>query len=91
MRYALRKGRAAILADTGLGKTLMELECARLIAEHTNKPVLICMPLWVSYQTIDMSVELFDRQITFANDKTVIAPAPNVYVTNYEKLHAPRS
>ena len=43
-RYALRKGRSLVGADTGLGKTLIDLEFARLVYRHTMKPVLIVMP-----------------------------------------------
>lgn len=48
VRWALRKGRAAIFADTGLGKTRMQLEWARLIGERT----LILAPLTVARQTV---------------------------------------
>jgi len=42
---AIRKGRTAIFADTGLGKTLIQLSIAKNIIEHTNKKVLILTPL----------------------------------------------
>ena len=48
VRWAVRKGRAALFADTGLGKTFMQLEWARLIGE----PTLIVAPLSVARQTI---------------------------------------
>ncbi len=86
-RYALRKGKSAILADTGLGKTVMELEWARIVADRTDKPVLIVMPLYVAYQTIDIAKELFNQDIAFAKDKMSIAPSASVYVTNYNILH----
>ena len=35
VRWSVRKGRAALFADTGLGKTLMQLEWARLLGERT--------------------------------------------------------
>lgn len=87
IQYAIRKGRAAILHDTGLGKTLDQLEIGRLVSERTDKPFLIVMPLWVAYQTIDDAKRLLDRDIKFANDSMAIAPGPGVYVTNYEILH----
>ena len=46
--WALKKGKAAIFAGTGLGKTLMQLEWAR----HIGGTVLILAPLAVSKQTI---------------------------------------
>ena len=86
-RYALRKGRSAILADTGLGKTLMELEFARIVTLRTNKPVLIVMPLYVAYQTLEMAESLLGYHVTFADETMDICPGQSIYVTNYEKLH----
>lgn len=48
VKWAVRKGRAALFADTGLGKTLMQLEWARLLGERT----LIVAPLSVARQTV---------------------------------------
>jgi len=48
---ALRKGRFAIFADCGLGKTLMQLSWAQAVYEHTNEKVLILAPLAVVEQT----------------------------------------
>uniref|UniRef100_UPI0035630B9F helicase-related protein n=1 Tax=Gemmatimonas sp. TaxID=1962908 RepID=UPI0035630B9F len=50
-RWALQRGRAAIFADCGLGKTPMQLEWARVVSEHTGNPVLILSPLAVAEQT----------------------------------------
>ena len=41
VRWALRLGRAAVFADTGLGKTAMQLEWARQVAEHAGGRVLV--------------------------------------------------
>ena len=49
--WALRQGRAAIFADTGLGKTAMQLEWAYQVARHTGRPVLGIAPLGVVAQT----------------------------------------
>lgn len=51
-KRALKAGKYAIFADCGLGKTLMQLEWAHKVNEHTGKPVLILAPLAVSGQTI---------------------------------------
>lgn len=48
--WALRRGRSAIFAGTGLGKTLMELVWAKEVARETRRPVLILAPLAVSMQ-----------------------------------------
>jgi hypothetical protein len=50
VRWALRRGRAAVFADTGLGKTLMQLEWARHASAHGR--VLILAPLAVAEQTV---------------------------------------
>ena len=44
VRWALRRGRACIWADCGLGKTAMQLEWARVVCEYTGKSVLIITP-----------------------------------------------
>jgi superfamily II DNA or RNA helicase len=51
--WAVRRGRAAIFADTGLGKTLMQLAWADEVQKHTDGIVLILAPLAVSEQTIE--------------------------------------
>jgi len=51
VKRALHYGKYAIFADCGLGKTLMQLEWAQRVKEHTNKKVLILAPLVVVEQT----------------------------------------
>ena len=51
LKIALEKGRFAIFADCGLGKTLMQLSWAECIFQKTNKKVLILAPLAVVNQT----------------------------------------
>jgi DNA methylase N-4/N-6 domain protein len=70
----LSKGKHAVFADCGLGKTIMELETASQIVRHTNKPVLILAPLVVVAQT-KREAEKFG----FDLDK--------VTITNFENLH----
>ena len=50
--WAARKGRAAIFADTGLGKTRMQLRWAEAIHQHTGTDVIILAPLAVAQQTV---------------------------------------
>jgi len=84
VRQALRIGRYAIFADTGLGKTAMQLTWADCVVGHTDKPVLIVAPLAVSGQT-QREAEKFgiDAEILEANP----LGNPGIYITNYEKLH----
>lgn len=50
--WALRRGRSAIFAGTGLGKSLMELSWGAAVADYTKKPVLLLTPLAVSAQMV---------------------------------------
>lgn len=83
-RWACRRGRAAIFADCGLGKTPMQLEWANQVYKHTGKPVLILAPLAVSKQTkregekFGVNVQICESQVDIIN---------GINITNYEKLH----
>jgi hypothetical protein len=82
-RWALRRGRAAIFAGTGLGKTLMELTWAKRVAEHTGKPVLIFAPLAVSAQHV-REAERFGLSARIIRQQSDISEG--VGVTNYAKM-----
>lgn len=49
VKWACRRGKAAIFADTGLGKSLMQLTWADQVAKHTGRKVLIVAPLAVPH------------------------------------------
>lgn len=84
VRWALMMGRAAILADTGLGKTPMQLIWAERVMRKINKSVLIITPLAVSAQTI-REAQKFDIE---ANRSSGLIPnGAHILVTNYERLH----
>ena len=51
VNWACQRGRAAIFADTGLGKSFMQLEWAHQVSQHTDKPVIVFAPLAVGKQT----------------------------------------
>ncbi len=55
--WALKKGRCAIFADCGLGKTLMQLEFSSHVVKKTNGKTLILAPLAVSHQTVREGVK----------------------------------
>ena len=82
--WAIRKGRGAMFADCGLGKTPMQLVWAQNVIEHTNKPVLIITPLAVSAQTARES-EKFD--IEYQRSRDGKHSGARVIITNYERLH----
>lgn len=83
--WALRRGRAALFADTGLGKTFMQLEWANKVQQHTKGRVLLLAPLAVAKQT-ELEAEKWGingvLSVKENEDKGDI-----VYVTNYDKLH----
>lgn len=81
--WAIRKGRAAIFADCGLGKTPMQLVWAENVRRHTSKPVLIITPLAVGAQTC-READKFGIEAEQSRDGHV---AKNITVTNYERLH----
>ena len=78
--WAARVGRAAIWADTGLGKTRMQLEWARCVADRA----LIVAPLAVAEQTVDEAaqIDISARYVRSPDEVT----GPGIYVTNYEMI-----
>lgn len=83
VEYSVKKGRSAIFADCGLGKTPMQLVWAQNIVEKTNKPVLIITPLAVSHQTVQEG-EKFGIECARSENGKVTS---KIVVTNYERLH----
>ena len=81
VKTALKKGRYAIFADCGLGKTLMQLEWAHQVHKNTNRPVLILAPLAVSGQTISEG-DKFGIEITKAKESN----NEGIVITNYEQI-----
>lgn len=84
VRWATRRGRASIFADCGLGKTLMQLEWAMLVHEHTSRPVLILAPLAVSHQT-RREGEKFGITSKVCRSQRDVGNGINI--ANYEMLH----
>lgn len=83
VRWALIKGKAAIFADCGLGKTPMQLEWAKRVNEYTGKPVLILAPLAVAPQTVNEGKKFgIDVNICESQDDVV----NGINISNYEKL-----
>lgn len=83
VRWAIGRGRAAIFADTGLGKTAMQTTWADLVTKHTSKPVLILAPLSVAHQTIGEAAK-FGIQATYHREQPV--NPKGIVVTNYEMM-----
>lgn len=85
VKNALKKGKYAIFADCGLGKTFMQLEWSRIIEKNEKAPILILAPLAVSKQTKEEG-ERFGINVTIAESSDDIGTR-GIYITNYEKLH----
>jgi hypothetical protein len=83
VEWSIRKGRAAIFADCGLGKTPMQLVWAENVHRQTGKPVLLLTPLAVSYQT-EFEAEKFGIEAGISRTGAVAGP---ITITNYERLH----
>jgi superfamily II DNA or RNA helicase len=81
--WALRRGRGAIFADCGLGKTPMQLEWAKRVYERGDGDVLIVAPLAVSAQTVREG-EKFDVEVTACREVSDVRSGVNI--TNYERL-----
>lgn len=85
LAHHLGVGRAAAFLDTGLGKSIIELEFGRIVAEHTNKPVLMFAPLAVGPQHVREAAKF-----GIDNVRTVRVPdeiRPGVNIVNYERMH----
>tara|TARA_R110000803_G_scaffold48727_1_gene101298 strand:+ start:497 stop:1861 length:1365 start_codon:yes stop_codon:yes gene_type:complete len=81
---AVSKGRMAIFADTGLGKTLMQVAIAQNIVNHTGGKVLILTPLAVAFQFIIEAEKLGLTDIEYSKDGVF---SKSIVICNYERLH----
>lgn len=82
VKKAIEAGKYALFADTGLGKTFMQLEWARLVKEHTNQSVLILAPLAVVQQTINEGKKWGIAIHKLDEDHG----SPQIFITNYDQL-----
>lgn len=85
VNYALRRGRSAIFAMTGLGKTPMQVEWAKHVS--TNGNVLILAPLAVNEQTVQIARDLLVVDVVHAEQDSDVTGENGIYITNYQKLH----
>lgn len=81
--WALRRGRAALFAGTGLGKSLMELAWGDVVSRHTGKPVLHLAPLAVSAQMV-READKFGIPAKIVSSQSECSSG--ICVTNYQKL-----
>lgn len=81
---AMLKGRIAIFADTGLGKTLIQIAIAQNVVLKTNKKVLIITPLAVAFQFILEAEKMGISDIEYSKDGK---HTKKIVICNYERLH----
>lgn len=84
VEWAVRKGRAALFEDCGLGKTAQQLEWAHQVNQHTGGSVLILTPLAVAQQTQREAVK-FGTPACLASSQADVTE-PGIWITNYEKI-----
>lgn len=84
VEWSVRKGRAAIWADCGLGKSPIAFTWATNVVRHTNRPVLFLTPLGVVGQMLKEADKFGIEAIRSSGGKPT---KPCIVVTNYEKLH----
>ena len=81
---AVKKGRIAVFADTGLGKTLIQLSIAKNIIQETNNNVLILTPLAVAFQFVLEAEKLGIDDVEYSKDGKF---KKKIVICNYERLH----
>ena len=88
--WALRGGRRALFEAFGLGKTVMQLEWARIVAEMTGGQVLIVAPLNVRREFFDDATHILHQQppvyVKTQAEADAIKARVSVVITNYERV-----
>ena len=83
VKWALKRGRAAIFADTGLGKTIMQTSWADEVVKYTGENVIIFAPLCVATQTVSEGKK-FGISINYCRQQEDVKQGINI--TNYEMM-----
>lgn len=87
VRWALHRGTAALFADTGLGKTAMQLSWADAVAQYTGARCIILAPLAVAAQTVREGARIRVPAQVVRSAEDITADSPRVVVCNYDRLH----
>jgi hypothetical protein len=86
VEWALKRGRAALFEECGLGKTLQQLSWAEQVVKKTGKPVVLHCPVGVRQQTKSEAEKFgIDVDVVIANEQGDVINGVNL--VNYEKLH----
>ena len=83
VKWALKRGRAALFLDTGLGKTICQVMWAHYVCEHTGGNVIIAAPLCVSQQTVEEAAK-FGIAVKYCRSDDEVEDG--ITITNYEML-----
>jgi hypothetical protein len=83
--WACNRGRSAVFADCGMGKTAIELAFGEQVVKRLNKPVLLATPIAVGAQMIEEAAK-FGIEAKRSRDGKCDG-TPCVWITNYEQLH----
>lgn len=86
VRWAIRRGRAGVFANIGLGKTFMQLEIADKVCQQTGGKFLLLTPIAVGQQT-RKEAEKFGIKTGIKVCKSAEEVEAGITITNYEKLH----
>jgi DNA modification methylase len=85
VKWAIRKGRAALFEDCGLGKSKQQIEWLRIICQTKHAKGLIVCPLSIADQTIGEASDI-DVTIKYVTDFSECSSIEGLYITNYERL-----
>lgn len=85
IRWTLHKGKSAVFAAPGLGKTVIQLSWADMIHRYTEGDILILAPLMVAQQTATEEAEKFGIRVNLCREQSEVQSGLNI--TNYERLH----
>ncbi len=80
-KWAIKKGRGAIFLDTGLGKTMQQVEWAKLLGENT----LIIAPLSVARQTVKEALKV-DTEVRYVRSQSELDINHKLWITNYDMI-----
>ena len=83
-KWALRRGRAAIFADTGLGKMRMAIAWSDAVVRHSGRPVIVLCPLAVAQQFVSEG-KVMDIEVTHVREPDDLREGINI--CNYERMH----
>jgi hypothetical protein len=86
VRWAIRRGRAALWENCGLGKTAQQLVWSNEVAHHAKAPVIILAPLAVAEQTVGEG-DVMGIPVRHISDDSEVVDGPVIHISNYEKLH----